>query len=122
VRLLRRPIVRTQIEVAGSDKPIVAQDVPDMSDGATIEEKSRRHSVTRHVRGHGLLKSDYLSESPEPNQRRLESHRVSTPTDCKKRLAMVLAPGHVDLIGKGPTPLIWCRWSPKNTIFKPRRE
>src|SRR5207247_1862159 len=95
VRLLRGPFVSSQVEVARSDKPIVAQDVLYMPDGAAIKKKRCRHSVAQHVRGHGLRQADHLSESPEPNERGVESEWFSTPANHKKRFALVLAPGHV---------------------------
>ena len=95
MRLLRRPFVRAQVEIASRDKPVVAQDVLDMPYRAAVEKKCRRHSVTQHVRGHGLRKADHLSESPEPNERGVESQRSSTPANHKKRFALVPAPVHV---------------------------
>ena len=34
---LRRPLIRPQVEIAGRDQAVVAQDVLDMPDGAAIE-------------------------------------------------------------------------------------
>ena len=95
MRLLRRPFVRTQVEIAGRNKPVVAQDVFNMPDGAAIKKKCCRHSVAQHVRGNRFREVDHLSESPEPNERGVESEWFSTPADDKKRFALVPAPGHV---------------------------
>ena len=51
MRLLRRPFVCTQIEIAGSDEAIVAQDLLDVSDRTAIEQECRRHRVAEHVCG-----------------------------------------------------------------------
>jgi len=40
VRFLRCPCVRAQIKIAGGNEPVVAQDVLDVPDGATIEKQS----------------------------------------------------------------------------------
>ena len=61
MRLLRRALVRAQVEIAGRNKPVVAQDVLNMPNGAAVKEERRRHSVAQHVRGHGLRKADHLS-------------------------------------------------------------
>src|SRR5213593_2654064 len=95
MRLLRRPFVRAQVEIAGRNKPVVAQDVLNMPDGAAIKKKGCRHSVAQHVRSHRLGKADHLSESPEPNERGVESEWFSTPANHKQRLALVLAPGYI---------------------------
>jgi len=50
MRLLRRPLIRTQVEIAGRNKPVMAQDVFNMPDGTAVEEKHRCHSVAQHVR------------------------------------------------------------------------
>jgi len=95
MRLLRGPFIRTQIEVAGRNEAVVAQDVLDMPNGAAIEEQRCRHSVAQHVRSHRLGKADHLSESPEPNERGVESEWFSTPANHKKHFALIPAPGHV---------------------------
>ena len=95
VRLLRRPLVRAQIEVAGRDQPVVAQDVLDMPDGAAVKKKCRRHGVTQHVCSHRLGEADHLSKASEPGERRAEPEGSTAPAHHKERLALILAPGHV---------------------------
>src|SRR5437660_1551860 len=95
MRLFRRPFIRAQVEIAGRNKPVVAQDVLNMPDGAAIKKKCCRHSMAQHVRGHRFGKADHLSESPEPNERGVESEWFSTPAHDEERLSLVLAPGHV---------------------------
>src|SRR5438445_299665 len=95
VRLLRRSLVRAQIEVTGGNEPVVAQDFLDMPDRAPVEQEGCGNGMAEQVRGHRLGKADHLSESPEPNERRVESQRSSTPAYHKERLTLVLAPGHV---------------------------
>ena len=91
MRFLRRSLVRTQIEITGSDQAVVSQDLLDMPDRAAIEEKRGRHGVTQHVRGHGFREADHPLESLEPNLCRLNSHGSSAPAHYEKGLALILA-------------------------------
>src|SRR5438128_1181981 len=95
VRLLRRPLVCAQVKVTGGDQPVVPQDVLDMPNGAAVKEERRRYCVAQHVRGHGFWEADHFSESPEPNERRVESQRSPTPAYHEERLALVITAGHV---------------------------
>src|SRR3989441_8640539 len=49
----------------------------------------------QHVRSHRLGKADHSSESPETNERGVESERFSMPANHKNRFALVPAPVHV---------------------------
>src|SRR6266478_3203439 len=77
VRLLRRALVHAQVEIAGRDQPVVAQDLLNMPNGAAIEEERGRDCMTEHVRGHGLRKANSVAEAPEPGMRRFACQRIA---------------------------------------------
>ncbi len=76
MRLLRRPLVDAQVEVAGRDEPVVAQYLLDVADRAAVEEERRGHRVPEHVRRHGLREADRPAEAPEPGVGALELQRL----------------------------------------------
>src|SRR6266849_7612564 len=95
MRLLRRPFVRAQIEVASGNKAVMAQDILDVANRAAVEEECCRHRVAQHVRGDRLGKADHFSKTAEPGERRAKSHGLTPPAHHKERLSVIMAPRHI---------------------------
>src|SRR5947209_6524961 len=97
MRFLRRALIHAQIEIAGRNQPVVAQDLLNMPDRAPIEKERRRYRMPEHVCGHGLGKADRGTEASEPGVRSFALESIALPSHDEERLTPILAPEHVFL-------------------------
>ena len=70
MRCFGRAFVRTQVILAGRHQVLMAQDVLDMPDGASVEKQRGRDSMAKNVRRDLLAKAGCLPESAEPSHGR----------------------------------------------------